>query len=436
MGQSLTAAKYGALSGLLWGTVGGLIFFAWLVSSVKNFPGISELGPAILPIVFTFGALLLGAVLAGVGAVFGLLFSKVKDYLPTTSTWKNAVLFYSFAWLIFQLLIRNPSNWLLALASLVFSLLWGASFGYLFERALHRPTKSLDISKYPPPRIVAGVLILSILLLVIGGLISRGLPSFPGFDPSIWLSEWLLVAPPLLLLRRKRLNVRNALSIGRFRTRYALLGFIAAIAIYPLSVDVFSVTETLLGPYSRFLQAESARWFPNSWPGMILWLGGIALSAGISEEILFRGFVQNGLQRNRGPITALIVSATLFGVLHLDPWRIPYAILFGLMTGYLFLRTNSLYTTMTFHIVTNSISSILSFINPPFPVSISAAPWIAISIISAALTALVLLASRSPVVGREPPAPLTHSDRFCAYCGARIMSNARFCVDCGKPVAE
>lgn len=224
MSQSSKAAKSGALSGLLWGTVGGLIFFGWVFSSAKDIRGISELSPVIWPIILTIAALFIGGLLAGVGAALGLLFSVVKNHLPSDATWKKAIFFYSFLWLILQLLLRNTSNWLLAIVSLALCILWGTSFGYLFERSLHRPTKLLDISKYPTPKIAAVGIILSFLISGIGVAISLKLPAFPGFDPSIWLSEWLLVAVPILLLKRKRLKLRNALSIGRFRVRHVLLG--------------------------------------------------------------------------------------------------------------------------------------------------------------------------------------------------------------------
>jgi len=432
MSRSLTGAKYGALSGLLWGTIAGLILLSTFAPSLKSIQRISELNPALVPVALAFAAVFIGLALAGAGALLGLLFSIVKGHIPTGSTRKKAMLFASSLWLVFQLLIRNTSNWQLALISLTLCLLWGASFGYLFERSLHKPIKPLDLSKYPTPRVAAGAIPLSLLIAGIGAVMARTLPAFPGFDPSIWLTEWLLAAAPLVLLSRKGLNVRNALSIGRFRMRHVLIGITAALVTYPIYADVFLLAQSLLGPYPRILEGEFYRWFPASWPEMILWLGGIAVSAGICEEILFRGFVQNGLQRNWSPMAAVAVAGILFGISHLDPWRIPFAIVFGITAGYLFLRTNSLYTTMTFHIMTNSISPILDFINAPVPVSLSEAPWIAISIISVVLTISLLLACKSPLVGENAHAPLFSVDRYCTNCGTSIMPNAEFCIECGK----
>lgn len=435
MGQSSAAAKWGALSGLLWGILAGVVLFTFIFTS-KPIPQLPELGPALKPILIASGGLLGGIVLAGIGMVLGLIFSAVKSYLPAEPTWQKAAIFYLVLWVIFQLLIWciGNTNWLLAAVSLVFCLSWGSSFGFLYERSLNRPVRVPDISKYPTPKVVAYALLLSVLLSGVGDLISLKLPAFPGFDPSIWLAEWSFVVAPILFLKRQRLNLRTALSLGRFRPQHALLGLATAIVFFPITLNVAYLTEKLLGPYPRFLQNVEFRWFPETWPEMILWLGGIAVSAGIAEEVLFRGFMLNGLERNWRPVTAVAISGVVFGLAHGIPWNIPYAILFGLVAGYLFLRTNSLYTTISFHIASNAVAELLGFSKSFSGASISPTTWIVVTITSVLLTIFMLFASRTSLVSRNPTTPLTRSSRYCAYCGSRTVPSARFCVECGKPI--
>jgi membrane protease YdiL (CAAX protease family) len=391
----------------------------------------SELGPQGIILVLTIGAVFLAGLGGCVGAVLGALFSKVRNRMPGSSTLLKAVLFYFVAWLIFQFLIQGTRVLWLALVNLVLSLLWGASFGYLFNRHLHGPTKSRPVM-YPSPAVVAVVTAFSAVLLVVGGLVASPIPSFPGFDPSIWVAEWLIIVPPLLLLKRRRMNARNALSLGKLRLRHVLLGLAAGIVSYPILGEAAAVMEDLLGPYPQRLLDEAFQWFPTSWLGMIPWLGGIAVSTGVAEEILFRGFVQNGLRRNWGPAKALIVSSVIFAVLHLDPWRILLTEAFGLIAGYLFLRTNSLYTSMAMHMVTNSISSILTFANYP-PPNFEGISWFALLALSGVSTVLILFASNSRIIGREPEAFTSASTQrnYCAKCGTPIVPGSRFCTECG-----
>lgn len=91
------------------------------------------------------------------------------------------------------------------------------------------------------------------------------------------------------------------------------------------------------------------------------WIMAMGFSAGVCEEVLFRGFIQNGLHNHWGPLKAVIVTAILFGVFHLDPWRSPGAALLGLLAGYLVVRTGSLYTAITLHMTSNTLGQVLSF---------------------------------------------------------------------------
>jgi membrane protease YdiL (CAAX protease family) len=62
-------------------------------------------------------------------------------------------------------------------------------------------------------------------------------------------------------------------------------------------------------------------------------LAGIALLAGLGEELLFRGVLQVAVSRWLGPATALIAVSVLFGLLHsMTP---AYAVIAGLMGFYL-----------------------------------------------------------------------------------------------------
>jgi uncharacterized protein len=81
-----------------------------------------------------------------------------------------------------------------------------------------------------------------------------------------------------------------------------------------------------------------------------------ALVAPICEEILFRGFLV--------PRIGIILSAIIFAVLHLSYLSISEfaaALIFGLLAGYVFKRTKSLYPSIIAHILVNllAVSSLI-----------------------------------------------------------------------------
>lgn len=88
----------------------------------------------------------------------------------------------------------------------------------------------------------------------------------------------------------------------------------------------------------------------------------IAIGAPIFEEIVFRGiFLKGMLNNNVSPKYAILVSAFLFGFVHLNPWQFVGAFIFGCFFGYVYYKTQSLLTTMLLHCINNSLGIIFFF---------------------------------------------------------------------------
>lgn len=113
------------------------------------------------------------------------------------------------------------------------------------------------------------------------------------------------------------------------------------------------------------------RWLPDwtkgTFDGLVLnWLGLIAISiAGpVFEELLFRGAVTRHLLNEYKPMKAIIVSALIFGIGHLNPAQMIPGILGGIVIAMLYYRTGSLVPGIVLHIINNSVSAISMKIYP------------------------------------------------------------------------
>lgn len=83
----------------------------------------------------------------------------------------------------------------------------------------------------------------------------------------------------------------------------------------------------------------------------------IAVVAPIVEEMLFRGAVMDSmLQRGYTPIKVIILSAALFGFIHLNPVQVVFAFLMGIVFGWIRLKTGSISSVIVGHILNNSIA--------------------------------------------------------------------------------
>lgn len=84
-----------------------------------------------------------------------------------------------------------------------------------------------------------------------------------------------------------------------------------------------------------------------------------AVFAPFFEEWLFRGIVLRGLLRKLKPVWAILLSAVVFGLFHMNLWQAIPAALMGLLLGYVYWKTGSLKLTMLMHCANNTLSVLL-----------------------------------------------------------------------------
>jgi len=73
----------------------------------------------------------------------------------------------------------------------------------------------------------------------------------------------------------------------------------------------------------------------------------------ITEEMLFRGIIVSGFKENYSEKKTIIVSALLFGLIHLNPWQFVSAFIIGLFSAWLYLRTKSIFLCLYIHFFNN-----------------------------------------------------------------------------------
>lgn len=156
-----------------------------------------------------------------------------------------------------------------------------------------------------------------------------------GLAPLSLILGWFLNRPPLL---------HFSWSAGD-----ALIGAAAAI---PPVLFFLAMLRWPFGPFAglkRFIDDEFVPLLVNStWSDIAL----IAISAGVGEEMLFRGVFQSALIGSTGLVAGLILASLLFGLLH--PISILYATVgfaMGIYLGGLFLITDNLLAAMMAHAV-------------------------------------------------------------------------------------
>jgi membrane protease YdiL (CAAX protease family) len=98
---------------------------------------------------------------------------------------------------------------------------------------------------------------------------------------------------------------------------------------------------------------------PTTWWGGVSALLALVLVAPVTEELLFRGWLLQDLKAQYGERRALVWSSVLFGLVHIEPAAVLYAMLGGLVLGAVALRTKSTLASIAMHAGVNALPLLL-----------------------------------------------------------------------------
>jgi membrane protease YdiL (CAAX protease family) len=178
------------------------------------------------------------------------------------------------------------------------------------------------------------------------------------------------------------------LTFPRLRT-LAISVVLAGSAIIP--IDAFSSIFQRKWPqdtdYISFILSIK----PKGPMSFVLIALGIVLVAAVTEELLFRGFVQRIFERNMGGALAFILAGVLFGLSHFNPPAFPGIAALGILFGYIYYRTGNLWNSIFGHALFNAVTLVRLNSMTPEQVASTAVEspplkWVAVS-------AVVLVAS-------------------------------------------
>ncbi len=155
-------------------------------------------------------------------------------------------------------------------------------------------------------------------------------------------------------LRRRHLDW-SALGLRPVTHSWLFVALILGLFAIPLSSVVAVGVQELLGqplqnPQEAFLLPQGLN-LPTAL-AMIFFVG---LAGPFAEEILFRGVLYNWLRGRWGFIPSALVSALLFGAVHVEPSVAAATFVLGLVIAAVYEASHSLWTAITIHAVNNTL---------------------------------------------------------------------------------
>ena len=229
------------------------------------------------------------------------------------------------------------------------------------------------------------VLIFLVILLISGliGVAASALFLFAG-DTGMKIGQglssiFMFVVPPIVyyFITRKEHQMKD-LGLRKLSPPWwiILIGAALMFVSIPFSTSLttwnesmsfggaFAILEDYLKTLEDIAQATTEKMLDvDTIGGLLFNLVVIALIPAIGEELTFRGVLQQSLTRRMNPHIAIILSAAIFSFIHFQFYGFLPRMFLGLLMGYMFYITNSLWTSMLMHFLNNGAAVVLYYLS-------------------------------------------------------------------------
>lgn len=171
----------------------------------------------------------------------------------------------------------------------------------------------------------------------------------------LMIQQLVIIATPALMMAiLLTTSLRQTLKLNGASLKYFAVAVGLAVVTRPLTSELvtYLVENGFLPSLDEATMRRIASMLDPSQAGWLAFLA-FAIAPGICEEIAFRGFILSGFSKTGRTTLAIILSAFLFGAMHIIGQQVFNASLLGLLLGLLAVRSNSLLPGIVFHILYN-----------------------------------------------------------------------------------
>jgi membrane protease YdiL (CAAX protease family) len=239
-------------------------------------------------------------------------------------------------------------------------MIYSQKYGYISAKSFQKKKIIRDVTIFS--LLALSTLIVSVLLVLILALIWG--PSGIYYDLvtdndyynvlNLFVTVLSTGMPFALYLAIMKPDVSQLFKFEKHGFGWGLMFALAGVAIilalnYPIGwlEQLFSSVGINAGSNQNFT-ADS----PLS--GILVFIS-VAVMPPIYEEFAYRGVIMSSL-RKYGDFFALFASASIFGMMHMNILNTPFAIVSGLVFGYVYMQTENMLANISIHFLNNAVA--------------------------------------------------------------------------------
>ena len=188
----------------------------------------------------------------------------------------------------------------------------------------------------------------TVLAIGLGSLTIPGLPM--SWTAMLHYIPLLVVA--FLLCRKEEKRMGTAFGFHRVKPLSILLTVVICMAMHSVSHLISSLTNLM---FPSFLEMASEELLGGSF---FVNFVGVAIIPAVFEEFTVRGGMLNGYLNTGRLRASVLLTAFLFGLLHMNPTQLFYAFAMGIVLALLFVLSGSIWPGILFHFLNNAMAPI------------------------------------------------------------------------------
>lgn len=177
-----------------------------------------------------------------------------------------------------------------------------------------------------------------------------------GIVPSLLLSQMIVAVPAAIFWFTSKGQRKQLLAFCKVKISSLLMIILFTYLMMPLTTVLNAVSMLFVDNAVAGISKDVL-----DMPFLVMFFV-MAVFAPFSEEVVFRGVVYRGYRNSGTTLQAMLLSALLFGLIHMNFNQAPYAFVLGIVLVLLVEATGSIWASVLFHVVFNANSVCLLFL--------------------------------------------------------------------------
>ena len=181
---------------------------------------------------------------------------------------------------------------------------------------------------------------------------------------SFIVGQGLMVVPLVFYLKFKKLSIIDSIRFRtlKYKTIWSVVLF--SLGLIVMSDELDRIIQIYI-PAPEYIVDLNHLLKPESLFGGFLLFFAVVILAPLGEEIIFRGFLQQILEKQwKDSTQAVLFTALIFSLIHMNPYWFFQIYILGVFLGFLAWKTNSIVAPLILHGLNNFIALLFSFSDP------------------------------------------------------------------------